>query len=112
MKYFKFFIVIALFTFGFDNLANATNLRGRLLHYDIYSRQYFPIPNTRVDIWVYNGVQWIDCAYSFTGADGMYYFQNFNPGVNFKVQVNGIFYPVQWWFLPNVPLFDIPQLLL
>jgi hypothetical protein len=112
MKHLKYLIITVILFFAVKNSAEATNLRGRLLHFDIYSRQYFPVQNTRVDIWVFNGMQWVDCGYSYTGTDGMYYFQNFTPGVNFKIQVNGGFYPAQSWFLTSVPLFDIPQLFL
>ena len=111
MKYIKSLIIVIVLAFSFKT-AEATNLRGRLIHYDAYSRMYYPMQNTRVDIWIFNGSQWIDYAYVFTGNDGMYYFNNYTPGVYFKIQVNGYFYPQQPLYLSDVPLLDIPQLTL
>jgi hypothetical protein len=103
-------IVISLLLLGaWVNRAGATNLRGRIVHYDPYSRNLYPMPNIRVDLYVFNG-GWVDIGYAFSGPDGMYYFNNVAPGANFLIQVNGVFYPPQPLFLANVPLLDIPQL--
>ncbi len=74
---------------------SATNLRGQVVRYDPYNRNYFPLGNLRVDLWVWNGSQWVDASYAVTGADGFYFFYNVAPGTIFKIQVFGNFFPPQ-----------------
>jgi hypothetical protein len=103
-------LILTVFLSGIAVVAKATNLRGQLLR--IFNGVSYPIPNARVDLWVFNGQQWVDLSYSITGRDGMYYFVNVPPGINFKIQANQLFFPAEPLFLTNVPLFDIPQIYL
>ena len=93
----------------------ATNLRGRVLRFDPVTKSYFPLVNARIDFWTWNGVQWVNAAYAVTGNDGFYYFVNFYPGVQFRIQVLGKFYPPQPLFIQNIlpPYYqDIPQIVM
>jgi hypothetical protein len=71
--------------------ANATNLRGRILH----SSPGGPLPaaGVRVDLFIWDRGQWVPWSYAITGDDGFYYFANIQPGATFCVQVAGRFYP-------------------
>jgi hypothetical protein len=94
--------------------ASATNMRGQLIRYNPNSGQYYPLSNVRVDIWVLNpNGQWITIAYTFTDANGFYFFYNIVPGYIFQIQVFGSF-RLQGTF-SVIPVYepsfqDIPQL--
>jgi hypothetical protein len=88
----------------------ATNLRGRIARYNPTYNNFFPLQNVRVDLWIFNGAQWIDLSFAVTGPDGMYYFNGLSPGISFKIQVFGNFFPEQALMIYNVPLQDIPQI--
>jgi hypothetical protein len=47
----------------------------------------------RVDLFVWNGQQWVNWSYAITGDDGFYYFVNVQPGATFCIQVGGKYYP-------------------
>ena len=92
---------------------SATNLRGQIVRFNPSTQRYFPLGGVRVDFWAWNGAQWIDAGYFFTGQDGLYYFSNVNPGTLFKLSVGGNFYPPQPLTVTfiNYPYFqDIPYI--
>ncbi len=87
----KAFVIGVLFVLCFCKSAKATNLRGQLVRYNPNYGNYFPLPGVRVDLMVWNGVQWIDLSYAVTGNDGFYYFVNIQPGATFQIAVFGQF---------------------
>ncbi|PSL45398.1 hypothetical protein CLV51_104100 [Chitinophaga niastensis] len=110
----KYLIVLLFMVCVAVQKAAATNLRGRIVRYDPYSGRLYPLYNVRVDLWIWNGAQWVTPGYNFTNQDGFYFFVNLSPGYLFKVQVFNIVYPGQQnWTIVNVipPGFqDIPQI--
>jgi hypothetical protein len=90
----------------------ATDLRGRILRLNPSDNQYYPVPNVRVDMWIYNGAQWIDFTYAVTDKYGMYYFLTMSPGYNFQIQVNGRFCFYQPLYIANMQVQDIPQIII
>jgi|SRR5580704_597259 hypothetical protein len=86
-------IILLLLILGLP--ARATNLRGQVLRYNPASKSYYPLAGVRVDLWIYNGQQWIDLAFAQTGQDGTYLFVNISPGYIFHVQVLGNSFPAQ-----------------
>ncbi|MBV8253409.1 MAG: hypothetical protein JO154_12445 [Chitinophaga sp.] len=111
MKYLFFLLTTVLLSVS---VASATNLRGRIVRYDPESGRVYPLYNVRIDLWIWNGAQWVSTGYNFTNADGFYFFMNQPAGYFFKVQVFNILYPnPQSWIIANVisPYFqDIPQI--
>jgi hypothetical protein len=94
-------------------LANATDLRGRVDGTHNYSPVPFPMAGVQVTIFVTQqnpagGVNYIPQATTVTGADGMYYFRDI-PAGNFVLQIGGTNYPLQ--VLPQ-PAQDIQAVLL
>jgi hypothetical protein len=94
-------------------LADATDLRGRVDGKHNYSPVPFPMPRAQVTIFVTQqnpagGVNYIQKATTVTGADGMYYFRDIPPG-DFILQINGTNYPLK--VLPQ-PVQDIQAVLL
>lgn len=84
--------------------AFATNLRGLVTFTNRMNGYTIPWAGVRVDLWVWQG-RWVQMAYYFTGADGMYYFQGIYPGYRVHIQVNGgPYYPVD---VLNIPLQDV-----
>jgi hypothetical protein len=102
-------IVLAIL---FTQKSFATDLQGQVVRYDSYSRTYTPVQGLRVYIWVFNGAQWVNWSYTVTGGDGMYYFANMSPGVSFQIQINGRYCFQKPLFLANVPLINIPQIVI
>jgi hypothetical protein len=82
-----FLLMLSLYTAG------ATNLRGQIVRYNPTTKTYFPLAGVRVDLWIYNGSQWVDISNAVTGQDGSYFFVNVAPGYLFRVQVFGNYYP-------------------
>jgi hypothetical protein len=87
-----FIAFIILLTFNVE-MAKATNLRGQIVRYA--DGRYYPLANVRVDFMLWNGrtQKWEVNSYAVTGADGFYYFMNFQPGITFCISVLGRFYP-------------------
>jgi len=79
---------------------SATNLRGEIMRQG--NSGPFPLANTRVDLMIWNGQQWIDASFAITGADGFYYFVNFSPGTLFFIKVFERFYPPQPLTILNI----------
>jgi hypothetical protein len=91
--------------------ATGTNLRGRILHKDPNGAN--PIPNMRVDLYMWNGSEWVDWAFAITDKDGYYYFLNYDKDKRFYVSVLGKYYPPQPLTVQNIqpPLYqDIPTI--
>jgi len=88
-------VLTILLVFLLATTCEATNLRGQVLRYNAYTRTYFPLSGVRVDLWIFNGQQWVDLSYAVTGPDGSYFFLNLAPGILFRLQVFGNFFPPQ-----------------
>ncbi len=89
--------------------ATATNLRGRILHNDQGGPK--PLPNMRVDLYVWNGSEWVDWAFAITDSGGFYYFLNYDKNKRFYVSIQGKYYPPQPLTVLDIqsPLYqDIP----
>lgn len=84
----KIYIIILISTSLFlCSNASATNLRGQVLRYNSYTGSNFPLAGVRVNLIAWNGTQWLNLAYSITGPDGMYYFNNVQPGMVFQIML-------------------------
>ena len=95
-----FIAFIILLTFNVETV-KATNLRGQIVRYS--AGRYYPLANVRVDFMVWNGRAWELNSYAITGADGFYYFMNFQPGLTFCISVLGRYYPPQPLVIQNLP---------
>ena len=110
MKY----LFSSLFCLLFFFKSFSTNIRGQVVRYFPSSGQYYPLAGVRVDLWIFNGQQWIDVSYYVTGQDGLYYFVGLGPGSIIKLQVFGNFFPPQPITIQNVypPYYqDIPWII-
>lgn len=72
--------------------AEATNVRGQVVRYNPNNGSNYPLAGVRVDLWFYNGYQWLNGGYTVTDNSGFYYFGNLGPGANIQIQVFGNFY--------------------
>lgn len=86
----KKLVILSILFLGIFCHANATNLRGQILHN--FQHGASPAAGIRVDLFIWNGQQWVNWSYAITGDDGFYYFVNVQPGANFCIQVGGKYY--------------------
>jgi len=103
--------VILLFLAAFiaAETATATDLRGRVDGIHGYAPNPFPLSGARVTLFLPNPAGgYTSIASAVSGADGMYYFKNIQPG-NFVLQVNETNYPLT---VRPVPSQEITPVLL
>jgi hypothetical protein len=97
--------IVLILVAAVTNTSFATDLRGQVIGQ--YANGYrAPLYGARVDLYVYNGVQWTLLYTWMTGEDGMYYMKGIRPGT-YLVQVN-----YRWNYTINVTgsaYQDIPQ---
>jgi hypothetical protein len=87
----------------------ATDLRGRVDGIHGYAPKPFPLSGARVTLFLPNPAGgYTSIASAVSGADGMYYFKNIQPG-NFVLQVNDTNYPLA---VRPVPSQEITPVLL
>jgi hypothetical protein len=88
-----------------SNNCFATDIRGQVIAQ--YATGYrAPLYGARVDLYLWNGSQWVLLYTWITGGDGMYYMKDLLPG-NYYIQIN-----YQWNYQIQVfqqPYQDIPQ---
>lgn len=95
-------VATILLLFALSHHCIATNLQGQVLRLNPQTGSYFPLVGVRVDLWIFNGQQWVDLSYAVTGANGSYLFVNVPPGLSFRMQVFGNFFPAQALVVMNV----------
>ena len=104
-------VILSIVFLGIFYHANATNLRGQVVHN--FQNGTSPAAGIRVDLYIWKGGQWVDWSYAITGNDGFYYFVNLQPGATFCIQVAGKFYPPDALTISNItpPNYqDIPPI--
>jgi len=69
----------------------ATNLRGYVQKCNQYN-ECSPSTYSLVQLYYWDGSQWAPGSYTYTGADGYYYFYKIDPG-NYYVYVNS-----KYWY--------------
>ena len=104
-----FIAFIILLTLNVETV-KATNIRGQVVR-NIKGR-YYPLANVRVDFMLWNRQErrWQVNSYAITGADGFYYFVNFQPGMTFCISILGHYYPPQPLITQNLPSYSYQDL--
>ena len=88
MKKFLFFIFITSISIsGYSQENNRTNIRGQVISVDGKYGEY-SLSSVYVDLYWYNGKEWVTIDRAITDQDGYYFFYNVYPGEYF-IQVNG-----------------------
>jgi hypothetical protein len=104
----RFFLCLGLFVNL--ELAEATDLRGRVDGIHGYTQQPFPLGGAHITLLVQNPAGGsTQVASTFSGTDGLYYFKNIKPGNNFILQVNETNYSL---VVRDIPSQEIEPVLL
>jgi hypothetical protein len=102
-------ILLFLAVFFVAETVAATDLRGRVDGIHGYAPNPFPLSGARITLFLPNPAGgYASIASAVSGADGMYYFRNIQPG-NFVLQVNETNYPLA---VRPVPSQEITPVLL
>ena len=87
----------------------ATDLRGRVDSRNPYNGYQFPRQGAAVQLFVFNGMQYVTIRQVYTGPDGMYYFPQIPPG-QYVLWANGLTFPLTVFAVPNqdIPIVLVP----